>query len=293
MRFSPSTIAIILAGITIFSLLTGIFVSSRQHFKPLPRQNREYELRTLPPEIEIMLKNITPATSIRVPILMYHYVEHVTDTRDTIRQSLNTPPAIFEAQISTLKHAGYTFLTARELGYVLDGERSLPYKPVIITIDDGHWDVYTDILPILKKYKVKATLYHVAGFTGGSDFLSEEQLKSVVKSGLVELGSHTVHHVNLQGRGREEVLMEITLSKHMLELTFGTKIDSFAYPNGGFDLQAVELAKEAGYKTAVSTVPGIESSQQNRFFLPRLRPGNRTGETLLHWLEKDTFTPYE
>ena len=74
-------------------------------------------------------------------------------------------------------------MTASELGDVLDGKKEMPKKPVLITIDDGHWDVATSILPILKKYNVKATAYVITGFINDSDFLSEDQLREIGKSG--------------------------------------------------------------------------------------------------------------
>lgn len=232
------------------------------------------------------------SATIRVPILLYHYVEYVQDKRDTIRQSLNIPPNIFDQQVMTLKNAGYTFMTAKELGEVLDGKMPLPANPVLLTFDDGHWDFDTDILPILKKYQAKATQYVIPGFTGGSDFMTQEQVQDVVNSGLVDIGAHTVHHIPLKGKLLQVVQYEIDQSKVMLEQTYHIHVVSFAYPNGAFDAQAAQVAKDAGFSTAVSTLPGIEQNQENRFYLYRLRPGYRTGASLLSYLQQNTFKAY-
>lgn len=227
-------------------------------------------------------------TSIQVPILMYHYVEYVQDKKDTLRQSLNINPDIFEQQMITLKNDGYTFMQSWELGEVLDGKRKLPAKPIIITIDDGHWDVDTVILPILKKYNIKATVYIIPGLLGGSDFLTEQQVKNLLDSGLIEIGDHTVNHISLKGKDLQTVHYEIFQSKQMLEQTYHIKIKSFAYPSGFFDLQAIDEVKKAKFTTAVSTMPGLEVNQSNKFILFRLRPGHRMGQSLLNFIVSPT-----
>lgn len=231
-------------------------------------------------------KPVTPLTgSVKVPIFLYHYVEYVKEKNDTIRQSLTVNPDIFEKQIVTLQQAEYTFLTARDLGNAMDGKTELPPKPVMLTFDDGHWDMDTDILPILEKYRVKATVYMVSGLLDANDFMTQEQLLHVYKSGLVEIGAHTAHHVPLEGQHRKDVLVEVFQSKDVLEGILNTKVVSFAYPDGTFDEQAVAAVRDAGFTTAVSTIQGVEQSQYNRFFLSRLRPGQRTGEELLQYLQ--------
>ncbi len=80
--------------------------------------------------------------SVRVPILMYHYVEYVKDAGDKIRISLNTTPYTLEQEVSTLSHAGYTFMTSVELTDVLDGKGKLPPKPIVLTFDDGYRAFY-------------------------------------------------------------------------------------------------------------------------------------------------------
>jgi peptidoglycan/xylan/chitin deacetylase (PgdA/CDA1 family) len=228
---------------------------------------------------------LKPSVSIRVPILLYHYVEYVKDKGDTIRQSLNIMPHTFEAQIKTLVDAGYTFLTASEFANILDGTMDMPSKPILITFDDGHWDVYTDILPILEKYHVKATVYVISGLIDGADFMTKDQLAAVIQSGLIEIGAHTVHHVALAGKLAPVVQYEVAQSKKQLEDTYHISVVSFAYPGGSFDQHAIDVVRATGYRTAVSTVPGIEQSQTNRLFLYRLRPGYRTGQALINYLE--------
>lgn len=255
-------------------------------------ENPKTEVKKLPPELKEKIANRNASETFRVPILFYHYVEYVADKKDTTRQSLDISPFTFEQQVKTLKDAGYTFMTAGELSDVLDGKGKLPTKPILLTFDDGHWDMDTDVLPILKKYNAKATAYLITNFLGGSDFLSDDQVKDLISSGLVEIGSHTVHHVALKNKLPPVVDFEVSQSKKLLEQTFNIKVVSFAYPDGSFDEQAIEAIKKAGYKSAVSTIPGVAQSVENRFFLFRLRPGYRTGNELLKYLNQSSFRAF-
>ena len=223
--------------------------------------------------------------SVRVPILMYHYVEYVKDAGDKIRISLNTTPYTLEQEVSTLSHAGYTFMTSVELTDVLDGKGKLPPKPIVLTFDDGYRDFYTDAYPILKKYHAKATQYAIAGFLDRPNHLLTSQLQEIANDGLVEIGAHTVHHVWLKGQSAVTVRSEVIQSKQMLENLVHKAVISFAYPFGAFDVQAVATVEQAGFRSATSTIPGIDQPQTNRYFLYRLRPGGRTGKNLLAWLD--------
>lgn len=259
-------------------------------------ETKKSEMKKIPADVKKALeeqsKEATISSTFRIPILMYHYVEIVKDQRDTIRKSLNIPSYIFEQQVKTLVDANYSFLTAKELGEVIDGKISLPSNPILLTFDDGHWDLDTDVLPILKKYHAKATAYIISNFIDGSDFLSSQQLQDIINSGLIDVGAHTQHHVSLKGKSLKIVESEIKNSKEFLEKSYHINVVSFAYPNGAFDEQAIDSVKNAGFTTAVSTIPGIEQSQQNRFFLYRIRPGARTGETLLKYLQNNKFRMY-
>lgn len=264
-------------------ILTYKFYALDEAIKPVVESSKT-DMKKLPPEIKKQLSFASPSAVFQVPILMYHYIEYVKNKRDAIRQLLNVNPDIFESQIKTLSDTGYTFMTAKELGEVLDGKRTLPQKPILITIDDGHWDVDTDILPILKKYNIKVTFYIISGFTDYSDFMTQEQIKDVISSGLVEIGVHTVHHIALKGRTLNTVRYEVEQSKKMIEDTYHIPVVSFSYPSGFFDSQAIQVVKDAGFTTSVSTIVGVEVNQVNRYFLFRLRPGRRTGQALLDWL---------
>ncbi len=231
-------------------------------------------------------KSSPKPVSVHIPILMYHYVEYVKDPGDKMRISLDTTPYTLEQEIITLQHAGYTFMTNAELANVLDGEAKLPSKPIVLTFDDSYQDFYDDAYPVLQKYHAKATQYVIAGgiYMNHQNHMNTREIQKIANDGLVEIGAHTVNHLWLKGLDKATVTVEVLQSKQILEQMIGKPVVSFAYPYGAFDQQAVDIVKAAGFTSAVSTIPGIDQPQSNRYFLYRLRPGGRTGDNLLTWL---------
>lgn len=210
-------------------------------------------------------------------ILMYHMI------KDPIKgkkfNKLRVSPKKFEEQIKYLKEKGFNFITMKEIN-------SAPYKSVAITFDDGYEDNFSNAFPILKKYNAKATIYLVvdrhnrewsslkksknnSGELKEESKLTDEQIKEMLKSGLIEIGSHTLTHPNLLKLNKEEYKKEIFESKKIIEKTFNIKCYSFCYPFGLFKKEDVELVKEAGYINATTTNKGI-STKKEPFLLKRI-----------------------
>lgn len=279
-----------LISLTILILGSLFFYNSRA----IPELGEENQVTTLPFEISNILGERAgkQQISIRVPILLYHYVEYVQDKGDTIRQSLNITPYTLISQIETLKQAGYTFITPSELTNALYEKSKLPQKVIILSFDDGYMDFYTDVFPILEKEQVKAVAYIVPDFLNRPNFMFTFQLQEVAKSSLVEIGAHTMDHVWLKGVSKETASYQIKQSRIELQKLTDTPINSFAYPYGAFDQQAAQFVRDAGFTNAMSTVPGIVNTKDTQYFLYRLRPGYRTGQDLIDYLKKDTFKPW-
>ena len=70
----------------------------------------------------------------------------------------------------------------------------------------------------------------------------------------------------------EAVRRELVESKNALEQRFGISVASFAYPFGLYHPQQVELVKQAGYNSAVTTREGIENADSwEPFELQRIK----------------------
>lgn len=199
----------------------------------------------------------------RLPIIMYH----------SVKTFLANDPMSPEGQIKSFIKTQYHFVFVKEIPRLLAdwGDRS--FRPAALTFDDGYEDFYTDVLPILKKYQAKATLYMICGKVGQKGYLDWKQLRQINASGLVEVGAHTLTHPVLTDQKIAVAEEQIFKSKEKLEKMLGIPVETFCYPYGFFSGEVVTLVKAAGFKAAVSTVRGVDQSPENQFYLSRVRPG--------------------
>lgn len=271
LRFLFLRVALLCLAIADFLLFGALFFQKEARFDPNSIVN--------PPSVEAQ-------TNVPLPILIYHYVEYVKDPGDTIRQSLNIQPQIFEAQTKTLKEAGYTFITPNQIDDLRQGRLAVE-KPIILSFDDGYEDFYTDVLPILLKYNVRAVAYIVSGFVDHKNYLTTSQLTEIVNSGLVEIGAHSIHHLALAKIDPVFAKDEVILSKDMLEKNLGIKISSFAYPYGSFDTNVANYVRFAGFGNAATSVEGSNLNLDSPFALKRIHPGARVGRDLTSYIDRD------
>lgn len=190
-----------------------------------------------------------------VPILMYHSI------RSQANNSLCVPPEIFSQQMQWLKENGYYTLNANEAYRVLTTNEVPSQKIVWLTLDDGYEDNYTQAYPILQKYQLKATINLITSAINTPAMLNFEQIKKMQASGLVDYGSHTVHHYELNKLTESQQLQELADSKQWLEEKLGQKIIYLCYPVGRFNEQSLSLAKQTGYLLATTTQPGVAQAQ--------------------------------
>src|SRR2546429_437383 len=71
-----------------------------------------------------------------------------------------------------------------------------PAGTFVVTIDDGYRDGLTNALPIIRGLGLVATFYVVTGRLGEPSELRPGDLQTLADAGM-EIGDHTVRHVNL------------------------------------------------------------------------------------------------
>lgn len=229
-------------------------------------------------------------------ILMYHMVrEHIPSAKFN---KLRVTPRAFEQQLHWLSTQGFHFFTMQELRALWKAGQ-LPAKSVAITFDDGYEDNLINALPLLQKYQAKATIYvvvdrhdndwatykkahHNNGELMREPKLSDLQVQALVDSGCIEIGSHTMTHVNLGKLNDEKLrLKELTESRTQLQLLTGQPVESFAYPFGIYGQADVETARAAGYQDAVTVAEGIDPAHPLPDFLQLKRIKISGKDTLL------------
>ncbi|ABB44030.1 Polysaccharide deacetylase [Sulfurimonas denitrificans DSM 1251] len=134
-------------------------------------------------------------------VLSYH---EIAAKGETLNSTYTVTPENFEEQIRFLIDNGYHFVSVDDILEYRKNKRPLLDKAVLLTFDDGYQSVYENAFPIIKKYKIPTVVAVVGSwlkskervdFDGHmidrSKFLSKEEIKEMISSGLVEIASHT------------------------------------------------------------------------------------------------------
>jgi len=106
------------------------------------------------------------------------------------------------------------------------------------------------------------------------DFLPMQwhQVKEMVRSGLVAIGSHTCSHSILTRCHPESMRRELWESKQVIEKQTGLNCRFFCYPNGSagdFDERTKALLKDLGYECGLTVVTGLNERNSDVYELNR------------------------
>jgi peptidoglycan/xylan/chitin deacetylase (PgdA/CDA1 family) len=208
-----------------------------------------------------------------VPILMYHVLSEAPPSAPY--PDLYVTPRDFRTQLAWLDRNGYTAVTLRHVWSHWHGRRSLPAKPVVITIDDGFRDTYTVGLPALRAHGWPGVLNLALSHLDVGWGLTEHRMRALIRAGW-EIGAHSLTHPDLTTLSGAQLRREVAGPKRMLERRFGIEVDFFCYPGGRFDARVVGEVKDAGYLGATTTREGI-ARRDEPFTLRRIRVSGADG----------------
>ena len=166
----------------------------------------------------------TVPSGVRLPILMYHAVSNNPWSGNT---GLFVRPSELEAQVKWLLEHGYDPITFEDLTSLDQYD-----KPILLTFDDGYDDNYTEALPILQKYGVKATFFVVPWHFDSPHCMDEEMLREAAATGLISIQSHTLTHPDLRELSEEDLRYQFTQANALIEEITGKQPIALAYPTG-------------------------------------------------------------
>lgn len=119
--------------------------------------------------------------------------------------------------------------------------------------------------------------------------LTTEELRLLIESPLVTLGSHTVNHPVLASLPLPAQRAEIAEANTWLHSSFGLTISHFAYPYGGatdFTDQTAKIVNDLGLRTACTSAPRNVTTTTSPFLLPRRHVGNLGSGNFAAWLDR-------
>ncbi|MBF0532722.1 MAG: polysaccharide deacetylase family protein [Candidatus Omnitrophica bacterium] len=204
-----------------------------------------------------------------IPIMMYHHVQPLGH-----HEANWVNPENFEKQMAFIQREGYQVLTLSDMVARITSGKPLPRRVVVITLDDGYEDNYTNAYPVLRKYGFPAVIFVPSRFVDQPGYLTAPQLRAMTQSGLIEIGSHTLTHQFLPSISPQQQWEQISRSRQELSRLLGKDVRFFCYPIGGYSEEIVELVKKAGYAAAFTTNRGKDRFNRNIYELQRIRFNN-------------------
>jgi peptidoglycan/xylan/chitin deacetylase (PgdA/CDA1 family) len=158
-------------------------------------------------------------------------------------------------------------LIARRYANVLPGQALQRGKlNVCLTFDDGYFDFYVKVFPLLRKHRLRAVLAippvvmrdvvegsreerlalpTADAFSRPSQggFCTWKELQEMVDSGLVVVAAHGFTHQPLD-HSDADLVTEIDAPKVVLSQRLGKFVDSFMFPYGRYSGRALRLARK-------------------------------------------------
>lgn len=192
-------------------------------------------------------------------ILMLHrVVEHIGPQPEAPR--LEVTVDFFVHTIDALREQGVDFIAMDQVAGRLRSKNCKPF--VCFTFDDGYLDTYTRAYPILKERQIPFCVYMTRNFYRGTakphwnpvaEMIGVDQLLALGAEPLCTIGAHTCSHPHLGGLPYEEQRLEIEECKTDIEHFLKRPVRHLAYPYGDYNQVTLQIVRQLGFATAVTT----------------------------------------
>jgi peptidoglycan/xylan/chitin deacetylase (PgdA/CDA1 family) len=178
---------------------------------------------------------------------------------------------------------------------VLPGEKLEPGRlNLCLTFDDGYFDFYAVVFPLLAKHGLRALLAvppsvlrerigasaaerlsapaEMSGIhPNAGAFCTWPELQEIAQSGCVAIAAHGFTHRRLDVNG-SDLHAEVVVPQTLLAARLSQPVDSFVFPYGRFSSAALSLAKQT-YRH-VFRIGGADNQDWNGRILYRIAADN-------------------
>ncbi len=254
--------------------------------------------------VKIHTMTTSQQAGIPVPIIMYHSVLKSAKPKDRF---VITPQA-FEQDLQYLREQGYTTVHMQDLIDFCSSGKALPEKPVVLTFDDGFFNNYTYVYPLLQEYGQKAVISIVGSYTDSYTesgdknpnyaYLSWDECREMAESGVIEIENHSdsFHSIDTRRSGSRrnpsesaavyEKIFKADISALQDKITsqLGKTPTTYTYPFGMVSLESVAYTKDLGFAATLSCAEGINyltGDPEELYLLKRcIRPNNKSVEEI-------------
>ncbi len=210
--------------------------------------------------------------SVELPIIMYH---HITESKSKSGK-YTVLLSEFKDDIALLKKNGFTTVTVKDLINYVNGDSTLPEKPIMITFDDGFESFATLAYPILKENSMKSVVSVIGSVTEKYSQIDDhninysnlnfDKINELLSEGFVEIQNHSYDmHKSQQGQRKgisklatesnkqyEEALTNDLLTvQKILKLKCYMTPECVVYPFGAYSNETIGIIKKLGFKSTM------------------------------------------
>ncbi len=240
---------------------------------------------------------ITTPVNAGLIVLSYHEAGHKLD-HDPDFNAMTVKTSELAAQFSWLKEHGYVSISIDDLLAAQKGTRTLPDNAVLFSFDDGYQGMYTQVYPLLRAFDYQAIIAlvghwmetpHGQKVAYGSkpvpreNFLTWSQIQEMVKSGYVEVASHSydLHHgviANPQGNTQpaatsqrynintghyenekqyyQRIYNDLKRNSDLIARKTGQKPRVLVWPYGAYNRITIDIADKLGMPVTMNLEEG-------------------------------------
>lgn len=237
---------------------------------------------------------------VSMAVLMYH---SVNSNANRSGDYVITPDAL-RRDFDYIRSEGYNTITMSELIDFVHNGSLLPPKPIMLTFDDGYYNNYLHLFPMLREYNFKAVISIIGIETDRYSELDEnnqnyshltwEQIKEMQQSGLVEFQNHGYNMHKSTGsrigatrgeceptedyqRALEEDILK--LQQRYTEMT-GWTPNTYTYPFGRISKESYPVITRLGFDASLDVQARLLVAEPgNERCLYRIPRFNRTCST--------------
>ena len=240
-----------------------------------PVQETEEAPAAKPPPLPTPVKGYS--WTLKVPILMYHYISIPPDDADKYRTDLSVAPDAFHEQMAYLADNGFETVDLYDLSLAIAGKRDLPEKPVVITMDDGYRDNFENAFPILQEFEQSATFFVITQpiDDGNDTYLTWKMVEEMANAGM-RIEPHSKTHPDLTSRETEYIIFEVLGSQETIAAHTGQTPRFFCYPGGRYEQTTIDVVSDLDFWGGITTETGEWHGFDDRYEWSRLRMRNTT-----------------
>ncbi len=221
-----------------------------------------------------LASTVVPASAGEVNIFIYHRFG------EERYPSTNISADQFESHLKYLQQSKTEVYSLSEIVSRLRSGQKLPDKAAVLTVDDGFSSFLSHGMPLLRQYGFPVTLFVNTDSVGSSGYMTWDDLRALVKQGVV-IGNHSATHDYLiERRGGEttaawsdRIKADILQAESDFLKELGQKPTLFAYPYGEFSQELVAIVKNLGFAAAIAQQSGVVDETTDLFAVPRFPMG--------------------